>query len=281
MAILLALASAVVYGVSDYVGGRASRRFQPIAIALCSEMVLLAITIVLVPLVESEGPSSAAIVWGVIGGVAGTAAVLGLYAALSRGNMTVVAPVTAIVAAAVPVVVGIASGERPSGAAMIGIALALVAVALIGGLLGVRGEHADTGTVLLALAVGFGFGLLFIAYSRTGDDSGLWPLLTARGGGGPLLIVAYLVGRRRGLIQPPRREVFGVGAAIAVMIGLANALYLLSTREGLLSIVAVIVSLYPASTIALAIVLDKERASRSQAFGMLVAAVAVGMFASG
>jgi drug/metabolite transporter (DMT)-like permease len=279
VAMLLALGSALVYGVSDYVGGRASRRSAPVVVALLAEVSLLALMLVVVPLVERSAPSDAAVWWGVAGGLAGSAGVLGLYVALARGNMTVVAPITGVVAAALPVIVGVALGERPGGLAAVGILAALIAVLLIGGIVGA--SHVEVSTVLLAAVVGAAFGMLFVAYSRTGDDAGLWPLLSARFGATPLLIVAFVVMRRRGQSVRFERSAVGPGVIIGVLIGLANGLYLLAARRGMLSVVAVLVALYPASTVALASVLDGERASRSQSVGMVLAVAAVTMITVG
>lgn len=281
MAIVLALGSALMYGVSDYYGGRHSRTHAPVAIALAAELCLAVVFAVVVPLVESEPPTTAAVVAGAIAGLCGSAGVLGLYAALARGNMTVVAPVTGVVAAVFPVLVGIALGERPGPVAGLGIVVAVVAVALIGGLLGVRGQSVDVDTVVLAVAVGMAFGGLFIAYAQAGDDAGLWPLLAARLGGLPLLSVAFVLRRRR-----PDRPALGVdvlahGLVIGVLIGAANGLYLFAAQRGLLSIVAVVVALYPASTIALAMGFDGERARRAQGVGMGLAVVAVAMITLG
>ncbi len=267
--------SALVYGVTDYVGGRASRRFTPIEIAWFSELTMLAVFGLSVPLLVDEGPTRGVIWWGVLGGAAGSLGVLGLYLALSRGNMTAVAPITGVVAASLPVAAGLVLGERPGGLAACGIVLAVVSVALIGGVFGATHQHVSASTIVLAVFVGAGFGLLFISFERAGADSVLWPLLTSRLGGVPLLGAAYLVARRRGAAGPTDRHVLRPALVMGLMIGVANGLYLLSTREGLLSIVAVIVSLYPASTILLAITLDHERASRSQVVGMGLAAVAV------
>lgn len=275
MAIFLALMSAVVYGVSDYVGGRTSRRMAPIAITWFSELTMLVVFGATIPLFADNGPTGAAIGWGFVAGISGSAAVLGLYAALSRGNMTVVAPVTGVVAAALPVAAGLLLGERPGALVACGIVLAIIAVGLIGGLLGATRHQVELSTIALAVAVGAGFGVLFIAYSRAGEDGGSWPLLTSRLGGVPLLTAAYLVARRRRLLGPVTRQVMAPAVAIGVMIGLANGLYLVSTRDGLLSVVAVIVSLYPASTILLAMALDHERPNRSQLVGMVLAGVAV------
>ncbi|MGE3194856.1 MAG: EamA family transporter, partial [Microbacteriaceae bacterium] len=133
MAIVFSLVSALMYGVSDFVGGRASRRVAPVAVALVAEVAMLPIALVVIPLVEDAGPPSSAAVWGVVAGLSGSVGVVGLYIALARGNMTVVAPVTGVVAAIVPVLTGVVLGERPGPAAVVGIVLAIAAVALIGG----------------------------------------------------------------------------------------------------------------------------------------------------
>jgi drug/metabolite transporter (DMT)-like permease len=275
VAILLALMSALVYGVSDYVGGRTSRRVTPISITWFSELTMLVVFGSTIPLLADSGPTSAAIGWGFVAGVSSSVAVLGLYAALSRGNMTVVAPVTGVVAAALPVAVGLLLGERPGAVAAVGIVLAIIAVGLIGGLVGATRQHVELSTIALAVGVGAGFGVLFIAYSRAGQDGGLWPLLTSRLGGVPLLAVAYVVARRRRVAGPVTRKSLAPSVVIGLMVGLGNGCYLLSTRDGLLSVVAVIVSLYPASTIMLAMALDHERANRSQLVGMVLAGVAM------
>ncbi|MDW3213843.1 MAG: DMT family transporter [Ilumatobacteraceae bacterium] len=276
---LLALGSGLVYGVSDYVGGRVSRRFAPIVVTLIAELSLFGIMIVVVPLAESAGPTSAAVWWGVVGGLAGSSGVLGLYLALSRGNMTVVAPITGVVAAAVPVLVGLGLGERPSVLASVGIVAALVAVLLIGGI--GAASNVEPATVLLAAVVGAAFGMLFVAYSRAGDEAGLWPLLTSRFAATPLLIVALATMRRRDPSIRLQRSALAPGAIIGLLVGLANGLYLLAAQRGMLTVVAVLVSLYPASTVVLASVLDGERASRSQLFGMALAVGAVTMITVG
>jgi drug/metabolite transporter (DMT)-like permease len=285
VAILLSLASAVMYGMSDYVGGRASRRVPPVAIACLAEVVMLPIALVIIPLVEDSRPSGTAVAWSLVAGFAGGIGVVGLYVALARGNMTVVAPITAVVAAAVPVIVGIALGERPGVFALLGIVAALTAVGLIGGAADIFRPSmvrlpVDPRTVVLALAVGVTFGTLFVAFARTGDDAGMWPLLIARVSGVPTLLVAFAV-HRRSTGQRTSRAVIVPAVAVALLVTMANATYLLAARAGLLSIVAVVVSMYPASTVALATVLDGERASRAQLAGMALAATALVLITTG
>ena len=281
MAIALALLSALCYGTSDYIGGRASRTVSPLTVALAGELTILPVTLVAIPLIEDGPFTASALWWGLLGGAAGSAGVLGLYAALSRGAMTVVAPVTGVVAAVLPVVVGLATGERPAPLALIGIVLAVVSVALIGGLVGALHQPASAATIVLSIVVGALFGLLFVAFAQTGEETGLWPLLAARLGAVPLLATAYLVVRTRRRADPLTARVWRIGVVIGTLIMLANGFYLVSTRLGLLSIVAVVVSLYPASTVLLASVIDRERSSRPQITGMLLAVLAVAFVTSG
>ena len=285
MAIALAFLSAVLYGVSDYIGGRASRRSPATAVALLAELFVFALCIVIVPLIESDGPTARAMWWGFAAGIASSVGVIGLYVALARGNMTVVAPVTGLVAAIVPVVVGVASGDRPSELAVAGIVVAVVAVGLIGGVVGMFDRGAgrpvvDPTTVVLALGVGFSFGLLFVALDRSGEDTGQWPLLFAQFTALPVLVLVALVQFRHNRPAVERSLVLPA-ALIGVLIAGSNATYLISTREGLLSVVAVVVAMYPASTIVLASVIDGERATRAQIVGMALAAGALVMITTG
>ncbi|HZB42940.1 MAG TPA: EamA family transporter [Ilumatobacter sp.] len=285
MAIALAFMSAVLYGVSDYVGGRASRRSPATAVALVAEVTVFALCIVIIPLIESDGPTSRAIWWGLAAGITSSIGVVGLYYALAKGNMTVVAPVTGLVAAIVPVAVGIATGDRPSPLAVAGIVAAVVAVALIGGIARMLsgesgGPGVDAGIVAIALGVGLSFGLLFVSLDRSGDDTGQWPLLFARFTSLPILVLAALV-QFRGNRPPVGRQLVLPAAAVGILIACSNASYLISTREGLLSVVAVVVAMYPASTIVLASVIDGERATHSQVAGMALAAAALVMITTG
>jgi drug/metabolite transporter (DMT)-like permease len=284
VAVVLALVSALMYGVSDFVGGRASRRVPPVAVALFAEAVMLPIALVAIPLIEGDGPTNRAMAWGLVAGFTGSVGVVGLYIALARGNMTVVAPTTGVVAAAVPVVVGLASGERPGPVALAGIALAIAAVALIGGItaLATPGSHPaiHVGTVVLAVAVGVMFGMLFVSFQRAGDDAGMWPLLFSRFSGLPLLAATFVV-RQRTSRSTVDRSIVLPGLAVGCLIIAANATYLLAARRGLLSVVAVVVAMYPASTVLLATIVDGERPTRPQVVGMVLAAAALLMITLG
>lgn len=281
MAVLFALLSATVYGASDYFGGRCSRRLAASSLALGGELVMLVCFTALALISSDPAPTLNTMLWSLVAGVGGSLGVLGLYFALAKGNMTVVAPITGVVAALLPVVVGVATGERPGTLAIGGILLAVGAVAVVGGLLDMERGLVAPATVLLAVVVGGLFGLLFTAYAQIASDAGWWPIAVARVSGVPILGVAVTLDWRRSGRVPFADRAWLPAVLIGVLGGGANGLYLAATRRGLLSIVAVVVALYPATTVMLAARLDHERPSRPQVMGMLAAAVAVALVTTG
>jgi drug/metabolite transporter (DMT)-like permease len=156
-----------------------------------------------------------------------------------------------------------------------GVVLAVGAVALVGGAIGVPHAAVSRRQVALALLAGAAFGLWFIGLERAGDDSGLWPLVTSRILTLPTLMLWERQLRRRSDHPRMRRSSLWWAVTSGAFILAANIAYLGAVRDGLLSVVAVVVSLYPASTVALAIVIDRERVARTQIIGMGLAGVAL------
>ncbi|MGZ4762494.1 MAG: EamA family transporter [Ilumatobacteraceae bacterium] len=278
MAILLAALCAATYGVADYCGGRAARSLASTIVTLIGQATSLVLVIAGVLVLGTPVASAHDLWWGAAGGAAGGIALIAFYTALSRGAMTVVAPTTAIISAVFPVIVGLWLGERPSGTALVGIVVACLAVALVSGVIGTRHQHTGATTIVLAALAGVGFGFIFIAFARTANDSGMWPLVAARAASLP--VVAVVVGATR-----PGRE--GLRSVVWIVIGsgvldmAANLFYLEASHRGLLSIVAVISSMYPVSTVCLAFGLDHERVSRTQAAGLVCAATALALVSLG
>ena len=272
MPVLLALGSALVYGVGDYFGGRASRHQASVVVAALGQMVSLFLVVAAVVAMGTPVPSAATWGWSAFGGVVGALGIAGLYHGFAHGEISVVAPTSAVVGAAVPVVVGLGLGERPSVLALVGMVIAVTAVALVSGAVGTHQHSTPPRIVALAVGVGACFGLLFVALDRTDPDSGMWPLVIARLASVPMLL--GLAGLTRAC--PVRHR---ASLQLAVVAGIfdmgANVLYLLAVRGGMLAIVAVVASLYPASTVALAFKLDKERLTRWQAVGLGAAALAL------
>ncbi|WP_235927920.1 EamA family transporter [Goekera deserti] len=276
VAVLLALASALVYGAADFCGGLASRRAAALAVVAASQLFGLLALLVLLPLLGGD-PSAGDLLWGAAAGVAGAAALSLFYRALADGVMSIIAPITAVCAAAVPVLLGLATGERLTAVAVGGILLALVAIALVAaedGLPTVRAaREAGLGVALLA---GLGFGLFFVLLDQPDPGSGLWPLVGARTASITLVVVLSRVTRDT-LALP--RAVLPLAALGGVLDMAANALFLLAAREGLLAVAGVLASLYPVSTVLLALTVLRERLGGVQRVGLVVAVVAVALIA--
>jgi drug/metabolite transporter (DMT)-like permease len=279
VAVLLALASAAVYGAADFLGGLASRRAPVLAVVALSQLAGLLALLALLPWLGGDA-GTADLVWGAAAGLAGAAGLVVFFRTLARGVMSVVAPVTAVTAAAVPVVVGLVGGERVGTWGALGIALALVAVLLVSAEEGLgRLGRARTAGVLPALVAGSAFGLFFVLLDGTSEDAGLTPLVPARVASIVLVLVVAGVGR-----QPLRtdRRALPLIALSGVGDMTANALFLLATQEGgRLAVVGVLASLYPVSTVLLAQLVLRERLVRAQIGGLVVAAAAVALITGG
>ncbi len=278
MFVTLALASAAFYGAADFLGGMASKRAAAVVITFVAQLAGLVLLALLLPLLPSSSPVPRDYLWGAASGIAGSGGVALLYRALAVGTMSIVAPITAVCAAAVPVLVAFVLGERPSVLAAVGIILAAVAITLLS-----RGESAESGTgrrragIGLAFISGIAVGLFFLCLAQTSDDAGIWPLIVGRSVSVPLfgLMVATSA---QGIRLEAAVAKTATGCGIVDM--LANALYLIATRYGPLSLVATLASLYPASTVILARLTLGERLTRSQALGVTCALAAVVLIVS-
>ena len=272
MEILLAAAAALVYGVGDYCGGRASRKIDSLVVTCAGQIFSLMLLGIFLVILGDPAPGMHDWLWGAAGGLGGFVGLTLFYYALAKGSMTVVAPLAAVVSAALPVGTGLFLGDRPSLIAYVGIVIAIVGIALVTGAVGTA--HAPTKLAIVGVATlaGCGFGWMFVCLDRTSSDSGMWPLLAARIAS--ISIAATIIAFRG-------RSRLGQGRipAIALWAGFfdmgANVLFVFANRHGMLSLVSVITALYPVSTIVLALRLDHEKANRSQFVGMACAALAL------
>lgn len=276
LSVLLALGSALTFGVADFLGGVASRRVATWTVVIGSQFFGLAALVVLLPVLPPAtlGPSDLA--WGAAGGIAGALGLTQFFRALSLGNMSVAAPISAVITGAVPVVVGVALGERPSALAWLGIALALPAIALISRELADSPTRTPPDVLRSAVLAGLGFGAFFVFLDRTGAGSGIQPLIAAR----TVSVLALgVVGLSSGRLAPVRGRLLGIIAVSGMLDMAANVMFLFAVREGLLALGSVISSMYPASTLLLARAVLGERLRRIQVAGLALAAVAVGLVA--
>jgi drug/metabolite transporter (DMT)-like permease len=275
MPFLLAGLASLSFGVGDFLGGLATRRSPAVSIVVTSQIVGGS-GILVAAIVVSEGLASGIdFAWGATAGLAGGVGVVLLYHALATTRMSVTAPVTAVFGTASPVVFGIAIGERPSALAWSGIALGLAAIVLMARTPEDPDSDLSGGTraVLLGATAGLAFGLFGILISRTGTDAGLWPLVAARVASLSLLTIVALMSRRP-LIAPHGR---GLAAWAGFLDMAANVMYLVAVRQELLSLITVIMAMYPVATVGLARFVLHEKIDRWQVAGFAIGAAAIVM----
>ncbi len=280
MSVLLALAGAIFYGLSDFLGGLASRRTSPWSVALVAAA-SGAVLVLLAVLVTTGEPTATDLLWGLLAGVGNGVGTAFLYRGLSSGRMGVVGPVSAVGAVLVPVAAGLAGGERPGAVVWTGIVIALPGLWLVS-----REPGTDTSPRAPGLAdgladgllAGLGFGTLFAALGQVPESAGLWPLALNQVVAA-LMVVAVAVSLRVPWV--PRERAALVGLACGVLGVAATGAFLLASQRGDLSVAAVLASLYPAFTVLLAASVLRERIYRGQAVGLLLCGTAVALVAAG
>jgi uncharacterized membrane protein len=271
LSLLLAATTALVWGTADFCGGNASRRAPALAVAVLSRTASL--PLLALGLTFAGGtPSRAGLGWGALAGLAGMCGVMLLYRALSAGAMAVVAPVTAVTSALIPFLIGIAVDGAPAMAAMIGAACAIAAIALVSAGPSAGRKRISPAIVGIALAAGAGLGLFMTLLSRAGADTGLWPMAAAQLSG---LGLGWLLLRRTRTTPWVTRPALRWAATAGALDFGANVAYLFAARDGALSVVAPIASLYPATTVLLALAVDRERIGLRQLAGFGLAAAAL------
>jgi drug/metabolite transporter (DMT)-like permease len=273
---VLALASALSFGMSDFTGGLAARRTSALVVTLGAQVAGL---LVLAPalLVLGGVASGRAVVLGGVAGLLGAGGLVLYLRCMAVGPMGVVSPLAALVGVAVPVAWGVAvSGERLRVTEIAGIVLGALAVCCVAYVRG-RTRLTDARGPLLAMAAGAAFGGFFVALDATPPDSGLWPLLGARMVG--IALLAALLAYARRPVPDPRTSRLILASGVLDMA--ANVLFLLATRADLLSLSALLASLYPVIVVVLARQLLAERLTRLQSLGVTAALVATGLIVLG
>jgi drug/metabolite transporter (DMT)-like permease len=311
VAVALALAASLCWGSGDFLGGLTTRRATLWAVVVGSQAVGLA-GAVLVVLLAGRPWIGFSGLWPVLlGGVAGSVALMAFYKALAIGTMSIVAPITAT-SALIPFLVGLAGGERPDELQLAGVALAVVGVLLatiegprrgevigVGALpgepaieppdpaeraaaagspAGAPDRSAERRAVLLALVAAIGIGLMLLGYDGTAKHDALWAMLGGRISSACFFTVFLLTLRPR--IGMRRSALPGI-VAIGILDTSANGLFALATTQGLLSLVAVLGSLYPVVTVVLAYLVLRERLAPHQLVGVVGALVGVALIAAG
>jgi len=269
----LSLAAAASWGAADFSGGIASKSanvFGVVVVAHATGLVFLT----LLALVSGERvPGAVPLLWGALAGVIGAIGLAALYRALAIGKMGIVAPLSAVITAIVPLLFGFLTEGLPGALPIAGFAVALVSIWLIAAGPGA----AETQGVGLAVVAGVGFGGFLLFIKLAGATAVFWPLVSARSASFLLMLAIALASGRP---WNPARGRVGVMILAGILDAGANALFVLAAHSGRLDVAAVLSSLYPASTVILARVVLKEHLSRPQRVGMVAALVAVALIAA-
>jgi len=280
--IVFALLSATLYGSADFLGGLATRRSSVMPVMIFSQLAGLIMLLLVLPFLPPATASRADFAWGALAGGALGIGLMLLSQGLATGKMSVVAPVTAVLAVVVSAVAGIVLGDRLSMGASLGVVLASGAITLISQD-GAQKATREPGLgmahgLAAALSAGVLIGVFFAALNQSSPTSGLLPLVSARLAA--LVVLGFVACRRRPPLRVGRDAVWliVVGGALDI---LANVLYLLATHVGMLTIAATLTSLYPASTILLAHLVLGERLRRIQITGLACAGVGVALIGAG
>jgi len=289
VAIILSLLTAVVFGTGDFFGGLASKRASVLQVVAGSHFIGL-ISVALLALSIADEFTWRDFGLGMTGGIAGGLGVALLYRGLAQGPMAVVAPTTAITSAVVPAFWGVATGDRLGPLAWLGVIVALIAIGLISTAVDDSGARVTVRVIIESLLAGAGFGLFFIFLDLTSEETTPWPIVGSR-----TITTAVLVGvlfflyrsrsdvgaKARSGLKTIDRTTAGLIVATGVFDTGANVLFLLATNTGLLTLVSVLSSLYPASTVVLARVVLGERMSKLQIAGFFAALLATTLIAAG
>ena len=273
--VALALASALAFGLCDFVAGIASRRISFWWVALIS----LGASVVgawLIVLVSRESANASALLWGFAAGVGAATGAVALYRGYGHGQMAVAGPISAVGAAALPAAVGLILGERLAAVGIIGVAVALPAIWLMSGAK-LSGDHARRGASD-GLLSGAGFALEFVGLERAGESSGLWPVAISQSTALVLVGLVVAVVRPRGRGDARTYLLAAIAGALSLV---ATTAYFLAAHAGLLTVAAVLASLYPAVTVVLAAAFLHERPARAQVVGLVLGGLAVTLIVLG
>jgi uncharacterized membrane protein len=267
------LLAAISWGGGDFAGGVAARRTGPWRAVLYGEAIGLLILLAVIPTQPEPFPSATTWLYAIIAGGLGTSGLLLLYTAMSRGKMSIAAPVSALLAGALPVVVGLFTQGVAGLLTWIGFAAALTAIWFVsegdGGFKGILSHLADLRIPLLA---GLGFGAYFVMMNIATREATFWPMIAGRATGFVVVLLVMLVRREGWSVQRNAWPVLGVNGVLDVG---GNFFYILAGQNGRMDVSAVLASLYPATTVVLARIVLGERLSRRQTLGVMLALLAI------
>ena len=277
LALAISLASSFSWGISDFLGGLQSRRFPVLAVLAVSQPAGLILIALLIPLFGADPISAGKLAIAFLAGAASLGGLGAFYAAMAMGTVSVVAPIAAL-GVVVPVGVGLATGEAPGTIQLIGLIPAIAGVVILSYEEGAESPVDSRKPIVLAVLAGLGFGVFFTGLDAAAADRPGWAILAVRLGGVSAVVIALLIAR-------PSFAGISTALGVLVLIGvfdvLANALFAVASTKGVLPVVAVGGSMYPAFTVALAHGVLGERLAAVQWSGVVLALIGVVMIAAG
>lgn len=280
---ILGLCTALSYGAADFFAALAARRMRVVIVTCAASLSGLVLLLLLLPIMGANF-SQEAIFWGFLGGLSSIVALLALYASLALGPISIVSPLGALLSAIVPAAVGVVLlGERFIGLGWVAIAMALIAVVLVGFVPGENVQLPKPRAVILAMIAGTGIGLAVVSLARSPQDSGIGPIIVMRTTAFVLLgvIVLFSVLRKSATAEIKHQgpKLWVLVASAGVLDATANIFFTLASRSGSLTVTGVLTALYPLGTILLARLVLKEKVALVQKIGIALTLVASLMLA--
>jgi drug/metabolite transporter (DMT)-like permease len=273
LSIFLGLGAALSWGASDFTGGLASRKTGAYRAIFYSEAIGIIFVIVAAFIFRQDFPSLRSCLLAATAGVIGTLGILLLYHALTLGLMSIATPVSALMAAVIPIVIGAFTDGLPKAVTLVGFGFALLSIWFISQSdAGVTDILAHIADLKLPLLAGVGFGLYFVIIHGATREATLWPMVVSRSSGMLVMTTFILVRSESWKVEPSAWPLMTWNGFLDVS---GNLLYILASQMGRMDVAAILSSLYPASTIVLASFLLKERVSRPQSFGIVLALIAI------
>lgn len=267
--ILFGFAASLCWGSGDFCGGLASRRVNAATVVTAAYTAGFVLLLALALIWREAFPTPLDMLWGGLAGVVGAIGLVAFYQALSIGHMGIIAPTSAVLNAGLPVLFSILTAGLPGPFQIAGFVLALLAILLISRPERAQGRPKGIGLALLA---GCGFGCFFIIISRVGHSATFWPLAMAR-----LTSVLFLLlmARFRKQQVVPQKTALALIICAGTLDAIGNAFFVLAAHTGRLDIASILSSLYPAATALLAALVLRERVTRIQGLGILLALIAI------
>jgi drug/metabolite transporter (DMT)-like permease len=273
LSILYGISSALTWGAGDYSGGIASKKNSAFLVTLNAHFLSLIVLIVVAAIFEPF-PDNRTMIVGALAGLVGSIGIISFYHGLAHGKMSIVAPIAAVITAIIPIIYSYFTEGPLELINGLGIILALISIYFI---TQNKGDELVKTRYIFPVLAGIAFGLFFILLSFAGDESVYWTLVAARSSS--VLMISIIL-TFTSSFKSPSKGSYLVIAFAGIFDTLGNILFILATQVGRLDITSVLTSFYPASTIILARIFQKELISKIQIFGIMISLLAIVLISS-